>query len=256
MRYISLSLVILSTLWLGCRKEPLQFTGKTATLKFDNNVNQNPTYTDPNCTAFNPSDFPATGAAQGRIVVNGRVTQLDGSRKAGTKLWLFKGFTVVRQLETDDNGKFKFDEVADTSAAAYYYVVVNPIAVFPPLIPRYNCLQYNALQKNQIQTLDVSFCEGAKVQLKTVKSTDADSVSIYGSAVYGCNAQPSAFGFQSRKMGEMVDFFKGYSSGYPFSVLRNSQMPITIERIKNGVKTTETKMIKADSLSKTITLEL
>jgi hypothetical protein len=254
MRKISISLLILSILWLGCRKEPLQFNGKTATIPFT--YNQNPTTADPNCSAFNPSDFPATGEAQGRIVVNGRVTQLDGSRKKGTKLWLFKGFSTVSQLETDDNGKFKFDVAADTASSAYYYVVVNPIAVFPPLIPRYNCLQYNDLQKNKIQTLDVTFCEGAVVQLKAVKSTDADSVSISGAAVYSCNAQLNYFAFPNQKMGQTIDFFKTFNSGYSFTVLRNTELPITIERTKNGVKSTEKMMIKADSLAKTITLEL
>jgi hypothetical protein len=257
MRKILFSLFVLSLFWLGCRKEPLQFNGKTATIQFDSNVNQNPTYTDPNCTAFNPSDFPATGAAQGRVVVNGRVTQLDGSRKAGTKLWLFDGLNVVSQLETDANGKFKFDVATDTASAAYYYVVVNPIVFGPPtLIPRYNCGTYNNIQKNKIQNLDITFCEGAAVRLKAIKSTDADSVYINGTMVNYCNQQPDKFGFANQKTDDLIAFLKTFSAGYPYTVLRNSNLPITIERTKNGVKTKEVRTIKADSLSQTITLEL
>jgi hypothetical protein len=257
MRNFSFFLLILTTLSLGCRKEPLQFNGKTATIQFDSNVNQNPVYTDPNCPAFNPSDFPAEGNVQGRIVVNGRVTQLDGSRKAGIKLWLLNGLNIVSQIETDASGKFKFDVASDTASAAYYYVVVNPIIFGPPtLIPRYNCSAYNNIQKNKIQNLDITFCEGAKVNLKAVKSTDADSVYINGTLVSYCNQQPSIFGFVNQKTDDLVAFLKTYSGGYPYTVLRNSSLPITIERTKNGIKTKEVKTIKADSLSQTITLEL
>jgi hypothetical protein len=257
MRILIFFIFLFILLGLGCRKESLEFTGKTVTIKGDSTVFINPVFTDPNCLPLNPSEFPATGDVQGRIVVNGRVTQLDGARKAGTVLWLFNGLTVVSRLTTDVNGKFKFDVVADTAAAAYYYVVVNPIAVFPPLIPRYNCSTYgNSLQKNKIQTLDISFCEGALVQLKAIKSTDADSVYLSGSVVYGCDQQPSSFGFANQKTDDVVAFFKNYSSGYSYRALRNSTIPLRIERVKNGVKSVETKTIKADSLTKTITLEL
>jgi hypothetical protein len=260
MRYISLSLFILSILWLGCRKEPIRLTGKTATIEVDSiykDTNKIFTGIDPNCTAFDPLDFPATGAAPGRVVVNGRVTQLDGSRTAGTLLWLLDGLNVVSQIETDINGRFKFDVAADTSAAVYYYVVVNPLFVFsalPERIRRYNCGQNNYVQKNRIQTLDVSFCEGAVVYLKAVKKTDADSVGIKGTAVYNCGGQPQAFGFTNRKTDKMVSYINDSRSA--FTMPTNSPMSITIERFTNGVKTTETKMIKADSLTKTITLEL
>jgi hypothetical protein len=257
MRNFSSFLLISTVLWLGCRKEPLQFTGKTATIQFDSNVNQNQIYTDPNCPSANAADFPATGDVKGKIVVNGRVTQLDGSRKAGTKLWLLNGLSVVSQIETDANGKFKFDVVTDTASAAYYYVVVNPIFFAGPyLIPRYNCSDFNSLQKNKIQNLDITFCEGATVNLKATKVTDADSVSISGSVVYYCDQKPSLFGFTNQKTDEIITQFKAYPTGYSYRILRNSTLPITIERTKNGIKTTETKIIKADSLSKTVTLEL
>jgi hypothetical protein len=255
MRFILFVFFLLTLLALSCQKEPLQFTGNKSTVFF-NNTNKYPDI-DPNCTLLNPNDFPPTGDALGRIVINGRITFPDGSRKSGIQVVLTKGFFQRNYFtKTDAAGRFKFDEVADTAAGIFYSLGYDVNTNQNTYISRFNCQRNIPLVINRIQTVDISFCEASTFYIKAVKKTDSDSVGFIGSAVDYCDRRPQSYGYATTKMETLITFVGQNKLGAAYVVVKNSLFTITIERIKNGVKTYEAKAYLADSLTKTITLEL
>ena len=240
-------------IWASCRKEPLQFTGKTGVIDFRYDP-QNGSI-DKNCNALNAADFPPTGDAAGRIVVNGRAALPDGSFKPKVKLWLFNALTVIAQTETDANGRFKFDVSADTAAASYYYVVFDPFGELK-LIPRYNCQSSSTILRGRIQNLDITTCEAAQVRLKVAQTTDADSVQIVGTYAFACDKQPSGFGFPKQKMMSTIDFFKQYTAGYSLRAVRGTDVQISVFRYKNGTQTSVSQSFNATNIDQEIVISL
>jgi hypothetical protein len=257
-----LMLAFAAITYTSCVKEDLQYTGQTTNIDFRSS-NSIVTGIVPDCQNLNPADFPATGAADGKVVVNGRALMPDGKPAANTSVWFFERLGVLSRKITDANGRFSFEAPADTAQSANYYVVLDPVGS-NRLIGIQNC-RYNSvmLEKNRIQNLEIKTCFSTLARIKLVNKTKADSVFVQAQCAISCDTanRNLNIGFGNwNGMAAPDDLVNTNNTrnpnGFEIRFVRDSRIMLIIERKRNGSKTIERKAVTVTKDNEEIVVEL
>jgi hypothetical protein len=261
-KFSYLMLAFATILYTSCVKEDLQYTGQTTNIDLRPNSSFN-MGTVPNCTSLNPADFPATGAAVGKVVVNGRALLPDGKPAMNTSVWFFERLSVLSRKVTDANGRFSFEAPADTAQSANYYVVLDPSGS-KRLIGIQNC-RYNTvmLEKNRIQNLEIKSCFSTLARIKMVNKTKADSAFLTVQHAISCDTanRNLSVGFGNWHLMAAPDDLVNnhntrYPNGYEIRFAKDSRVLLLITRKRNGSTTIERKAVTITNDNEEILVEL